>query len=428
MAHSTTLAAYRDLLRGNRNFRLLWLAQIVSELGDWLYVVAIYSLLLELTGKASSVGMAVVLQLLPQVFIAPLAGVVNDRLSRRAVMIFADILRAFIVLSMLLVAGAGRIGLVWVLLTLETVMWALFEPGRGAIVPKIARNDNEILTANALSSMTWSINLALGSGVGGLVAWWFGRNTVFVLNALSFVVSALLLSRIRVEETHTAGLGPLRLAELVDMRPVWQGLRYIWQDGRRMATVMVKAGMGLFGTHWVLLPILGERVFTAGNGTMSMSLLFGARGVGALVGSLITGPWAQGSERRMRSGIFWAFIVATISFAALSVAPTLMLACTAVAAGNAATSMAWVFSTTMLQNLTEDRYRGRVFSADFGGLFLVMSGTSYAAGQLIDTGVGVRTLALATGLLGIVPAIGWLACQHLWRGRESGASGEFDGQ
>ena len=79
------LRRYWGLLRGNRNFRLLWLAQVISELGDWFYTLAVYSLLLELTGnKAQSVGLAVVLQVLPQTFVAPAAGVLNDRLSRKA--------------------------------------------------------------------------------------------------------------------------------------------------------------------------------------------------------------------------------------------------------------------------------------------------------------------------------------------------------
>jgi len=165
---SYSLSAYGRLLRDNRDFRLLWLAQIVSELGDWFYAVAIYSLLLELTGQARSVGLAVVLQLLPQVFMAPMAGVINDRLRRRSVMIFADLASIFIVLSMLLVTSVSMVWLIWVLLFCETIMWALFEPGRTAIIPSIARNKEEIVMANALSSMTWSINLAIGSGIGGL--------------------------------------------------------------------------------------------------------------------------------------------------------------------------------------------------------------------------------------------------------------------
>lgn len=415
-SRSYSFSAYGRLLRDNRDFRLLWSSQVISELGDWLYAVAIYSLLLELTGQAKSVAFAVVLQLLPQVFVAPTAGVLNDRLNRRSVMIFADCARIFIVLSMLLVRSADMIWLIWVLLFLETVMWALFEPGRSAILPNVARTENELLVANALSSSTWAINLAVGSAVGGLIAFQFGRQTVFVLNALSFVLSAALLAMMRTRETHADHLPPFHVKDLIDFRPILEGIRYVGRDGRMMATMMVKAGMGLLGAHWVILPIMGERLFpTAGSGVLSMSLLFGSRGVGALIGSFSSGYWAKGDEKRMRSGIFWAFVIAAASYASLSVAPTLLLACVCVALGHAGTSMAWVFSTTMLQGMTEDRFRGRVFSADFGGLFLVMSAVSFVSGQVIDLGVSVRTIALLTGVVGLVPAVSWWVCQRLWK-------------
>src|SRR5258706_11256772 len=98
---SVSLASYLRLLRGNRNFRRLWSAQIVSEIGDWFYTLSIYSLLLQLTGHASSVALALVLQVLPQTFVGPTAGVVNDRISRKKVMIAADLIRVVIVLAML---------------------------------------------------------------------------------------------------------------------------------------------------------------------------------------------------------------------------------------------------------------------------------------------------------------------------------------
>jgi MFS family permease len=98
-----TLSNYVRLVRGNANFRRLWLAQIVSENGDWFYTLAIYSLLLDLTGKASSVALALVLQVLPHTVLGPLAGTVNDRFSRRKVMIVSDLVRVVIVASMLLV-------------------------------------------------------------------------------------------------------------------------------------------------------------------------------------------------------------------------------------------------------------------------------------------------------------------------------------
>src|SRR3954454_11700111 len=132
-----SVRAYIALLRCNRNFRLLWMAQTVSEIGDWLYAVAIYSLILEITGSAQAVALAFVLQVLPQFFMAPAAGVLNDRLSRRNLMIFADCVRAAIVFCMLFVQTPERLPFLYVLLFSETFFWALFEPGRNAVIPNI---------------------------------------------------------------------------------------------------------------------------------------------------------------------------------------------------------------------------------------------------------------------------------------------------
>src|SRR6202171_5935373 len=121
-----SLRDYPRLVRTNRNFRLLWAAQIVSEIGDWFYTVAVYSLLLDFTGKAQSIALAFVLQVLPQFFVAPTAGILNDRLSRRRVMIFADWMRAGIVLCMVLVRGPHLVWFLYLLLVIETVMWAMF--------------------------------------------------------------------------------------------------------------------------------------------------------------------------------------------------------------------------------------------------------------------------------------------------------------
>src|ERR1035438_6342584 len=159
------LASYLALLRTNRNYRLLWMAQVVSELGDWFYSLSVFNLLLELThNKAQSVGLAVVLQVLPHTIAAPTAGVVNDRISRRAIMIGADVARFFIVLGMLGVRTPGLVWMVYPLLLLETVGAAFFEPAHSAVIPNIV-HPSEVLAANALASITWSFCLAAGASL-----------------------------------------------------------------------------------------------------------------------------------------------------------------------------------------------------------------------------------------------------------------------
>jgi MFS family permease len=419
---SISLGAYAHLLKCNRNFRLLWCAQIVSELGDWLYSVAIYSRLLEVTGSAQSVAFAFVLQVLPQVFVAPAAGVLNDRLSRKQVMIFADWARALITFSMLFVQSREMIWILYLLLFLETVFWALFEPGRNSVIPNITSSRSEMLIANALSATTWAFNLAIGSAVGGLLAAVFGRDTVFVINAFTFVFSALLLRGMRFSEPHLAEARTFRARELADFSPILEGIRYVRQDPRRLATLFVKTGISFMGTNWVLLPIYGERLFPlyiggldpTAAGMLGMSALMGARGVGALLGPLAATTWTGSVERRYRVGIIFGFLLGTIGYLALSGAPGLWAAVLAVVVAHSGGSIAWVFSTTLMQIYTDDKFRGRIFSAEQAFSMGTLSVFTYTAGLLADSGVSVRTLAAVTGMMVLIPAVAWTAAQRLW--------------
>ena len=417
------LAAYLTLLRRNRNYRLLWLAQIVSELGDWFYALAVYNLLLDLTGsKAQAVGLAVVLQVLPSTFAAPTAGVLNDRISRKRIMIGADLMRCFIVLGMLLVRTPSMVWLVYPLLLVETIGAAFFEPAHSSVIPNIVP-ENQVLAANALASITWSFCLAAGASLGGIAAVWLGRDAVFILNAFSFLLSAWLIRRMNFAEPHAAGRPPLHARELVDFTPVLEGARYIRRHPRLFATVFVKGGIGLLGANNVLLPILGERVFPvklAGldhsrAALLGMSMLMGARGIGAILGPLIGGRWAGESHSRLRTGILAGFVIAAAGYICLGTSTSLVIAICAVAAAHAGSSTNWVFSSTLLQTYTEDRFRGRVFSADFGICMLAISVSSYLAGVALDLGVSPRAFAVAIGLVMLIPAAAWAVALHRTR-------------
>ena len=418
------LASYWRLVRDNPNFRRLWLAQLVSEIGDWFYALAIYNLLLELTGRATLVGLALVVQLLPQTLVAPTAGVVNDRVRRKGVMIAADLARVAIVLGMLAVRTRSMVGLVFPLLFLETIMAAFFEPARNAVLPNIT-TESELLQANALSSATWSFSLAIGATLGGVVAALAGRDAVFILNAASFLISALLIVRMKFSEPHVAGAPPFHVRELVDFSPILEGVRYIRGDARVLSTVFVKFGLGFMGANNVILPIMGERIFPVKWGglaperaaMMGMSLLVGARGVGALLGPILSGRWAGDRDNRQRLGILIGFLVAACGYMGVGLAPSIWIAMACVVVANCGTSTNWVFSTTLLQKATEDRFRGRVFSADMGLLTLTISISSYVAGQCNDLGIPVRVLAFGNGAVALLPAAAWAMAVWLWRRR-----------
>ncbi|MGH9521667.1 MAG: MFS transporter [Terriglobales bacterium] len=416
-----SLRAYGRLLRGNGNFRRLWMAQIVSELGDWFYTIAIYTLLLNFTGRAQSLGLALVLQVLPPAFAGPSAGVVNDRVRRKRVMITADVVRAVVVLAMVLVRSRDWVPLAYTLLMAEAVMVSFFEPARNSVIPNIVERD-EVIIANTLSSITWSFDLAIGATLGGIVLAFTGRDTVLILNALSFVASALLVSRMKFDEPHAAGGEPLRPRDLVNYSPMIEGVRYMRSRPRLLATVFVKFGLGLFiGATWVTYALMGERMFAvhlgpAGrSGVLGMSLLIGARGLGALIGPLGAANWAGQRNPRLRRGILFGFCAAAVGVGLLSIAPNLWIAVLCVVLAHCGGSVVWTFSTTMLQLDSDDQFRGRVFAADFGLCMIAIAVTSYAASAMVDAGVPLRTLALYIGVFLLLPLFWWMGMQRLWR-------------
>ena len=119
---------------------------------------------------------------------------------------------------------------------------------------------------------------------------------------------------------------------------------------------------------------------------------------------------------RHRQDDSYGFLLAALGYFALGLAGTLTLACAAVVLAHAGGSTIWVFSTTLLQEQTEDRFRGRVFSAEFAFSMLSMSTVSYLSGVLIDLGVSVRTVALGTGAVMLLPFLAWGLTLRLWRG------------
>jgi MFS family permease len=409
--NTISFASYARLVGKNRNFRRLWLAQIVSEIGDWFYTLAIYTLLLQLTGRASSVALALVLQVLPQTLVGPTAGVVNDRLRRKHVMIAADLVRFGIVLAMLLVRSRSMVWLVYPLLVAETTMAAFFEPARSAVIPNIA-SESEILVANTLSSATWSVNLLIGASIGGVVAAFFGRDAVFVLNAVSFAVSGVLISGMKFAEPHAEAAPPLRAHDLVDFSPVLEGIRYIRSHPTLLPTVFSKAGELMVGPSWVIFTVMGASEFAvhraginpAGGAMLGMSILLGGRGIGALVGPIISARWAGRDDGRLRLGILMGYVTISIGYCVLGASRSVWMAALCAMLAHAGGSTVWVFSTTLLQLHTDDRFRGRVFAADLGLGSLSFAVTAHLAGTFLDAGYSARTVAVGTGTAMLIPA------------------------
>jgi MFS family permease len=410
---------YFTLLRSNRDFRFLWMAQLVSELGDWFYSLAIYDLLLTTTGSGQAVSYAIIIQLLPWFFMTPVAGFLADRFRRRHLMILADIVRGVVVLGLLLARTSGDVWLVYVLLGVEVIFASIFEPARNALLPNLTQ-PAELLPANALSSATWSFALTMGGALGGAVMALFGRNVAFAVNSLSFFASALLILKIHVVESHvspsTAHSAPRAHSGLANLR---EGVMYFLQNPKIAALVAAKAGVGMVGGALLLLTVFGERVFPiGGRGPLAMGLLYAARGAGSGVGSILGDHLTRGLESRMWRSISLSFFVLGASYVAFSQAPNLLLGIVCVFCAHMGGGSNWVVPTALLQIHTEDRFRGRIFAIDFGANMLTSAVSTYVLGVGLDVWrLSARQLAIGLGLVLLLPGLLWLPAQAKW-GRE----------
>src|SRR4051812_1972997 len=135
---------YVELLRGNRHFRRLTIGRLISQTGDWFNSVALFTLLLNLTGSGEAIGLVLIIKLLPQFLVGPLAGVVADRFNRKAIMIWADLLRGVLVFGFLFVNRSEQVWIVYLLAGLEIILSSFFEPAESAAVPTIVKREELI--------------------------------------------------------------------------------------------------------------------------------------------------------------------------------------------------------------------------------------------------------------------------------------------
>jgi MFS family permease len=403
-------AGYFALLRHNRAFRLLWYGQVTSQLGDWLDTIALYVLLLRLTGSAASLATLLVVQALPSVLVGPAAGLLADRLPRKAVLIAADLGRAALVLLFLLVREPGHVWIVYLVSFLKFTFSSFFEPAREALVPDVVAH-TELVAANTLSSLTWAVLLAGGAALGGAVMNTLGSDLAFVLDAVSFLVSAVCTWRISVRETHLEG--HIRRHPLEELR---EGLAYLLTHRDVAVYALSKTLWSLGGGGvLVLLPLFGKKVFPLGqDGALSMGLLYAARGVGAGLGPVLVHRFAGSSVRALRRALGLGFFLMAAGYTLLAGAPALPAAAGALVLAHFGGSVQWVFSTALLQLSVPARLQGRVFAAELMLLTLALCLSGYATGYAADAGWTPRTLALAVAAT-FVPS-GVALTLLLWQG------------
>lgn len=406
--------SYTGLIKNNRDFRQLWLGQIVSQAGDWFNTIALYSLILQLTGSGKAIGLLLVARFLPSVFVGPTAGVIADRFSRKTIMITADLLRAGVVLCFLFVRRADQMWLVYALTVLQLAASTFFEPARTAAIPSVV-HERDLVTANAISSATWSAMLTIGAALGGFITGWFGTNAAFVIDSLSYLLSAALIAAVHLPKREKRPKSKLTIGKALGITDTIEGFRYVIRRPRIFAAMMAKPFWGLGGGSLTLLAVFGEKVFPIGGASIGMGLLFAARGIGTACGPIFLRRFIAQTRENLQKFIGLAFIFASFFYILFGLSGFYLIAVAGLMTAHSFGSIVWVNSTVLLQTSVEDNFRGRVFAAELALLTFALAVSNYATGELLDSfSFSPRTVAVMIGASWLLPGFLWFATQRWW--------------
>jgi len=405
---------YLALVRTNRNFRFLWTGQVVSLLGDWFNLIASAALVSHLTRSGLAVGSLFVIRMLAPFLVSPLAGVLADRYNRKRLLVIADILRGIVVLGFLLVQTAEQVWLLYALTAIQLAFSGVFFPARNAIIPNIVSR-SELGAANAISTTTWSVMLSLGAAIGGLVAGQWGNYPAFVVDSISFFLSAYFISH--VQYTHAAEESPepagARAQIAAGFRQYADGLKYLKDHKDIFAITLHKPAISLLanGAFQVLQVTLAQQVFVMGeNGSTSLGLLYAFAGIGTGVGPILARVFTGDRDRPLRYAIAISYLLGVFGLALTAPLASFALVLLGTFIRMLGGGINWTFSTQLLLEWVPDKVRGRVFSSEFAMFTLANAVSSAAGGWLLDnTDLGVSGIIWWMAGLMAIPGMLWFA-------------------
>jgi MFS family permease len=319
------------------------------------------------------------------------------------------------VLGFLFVRRPDQLWIIYVLTVFQLGLSTFFEPAKTAAIPSIVE-DRELVAANAITSVTWSVMLTLGAAIGGLITGWFGTNVAFILDAATYLLSAALITAIRVPKRKKRERQKLALGRLLGITETIDGIRYVKDRPRVLALLLVKPAWGLGGGIMTLLAVFGERIFPVGRDAAGgIGVLFAARGIGTAVGPIVARRISGEGDRRMQASIGVSFVIAGIFYSAFGSATSFVFALVVLGIAHCGGSILWVFSTVMLQRSVEDNFRGRVFAAELALLTLTMAASNYVTGELLDRfQISPRIVTVGIGIFFLIPGVAWFLTQRWW--------------
>jgi MFS family permease len=376
------LAALRQ-----RNYALLWSAGLVSVLGDWLLYVALPYYIFQATGSALATGAMFIAQTVPRILVGSVAGVFVDRWDRRHTMVAADLARAVLLLTLLVVHSAGRIWLIFVVAFVQAGIAQFFIPAKSALIPRLVSDERTLLAANSLDAMSNNLARLVGPIAGGALLGAAGLGSVILLDSASFLISGLLIARIVIaaptQATHTGTARPGLTAMIGTVWREWRAGLAVVLRNRAVTAAFVAIGLGFLGQGIVdVLTVPFTNIILHG-GPLILGWLLTGYAIGGVTGSFAVTRASAAIPPRILIP-FCAALDGLFQLAMFN-ATAVPVAFLFVALHGASAVSLFISLQTLVQRRVGDRYRGRVF-----GAYGAVQGVALLCGQVFTSALTNR--------------------------------------
>ncbi len=400
MAVLTVLQQYQRII-GSRRYFPLWLGQLVSNFGDTLNYVALIVLIYRLSGSGLAVAVSVVLEIVPVLLLAPIAGVIIDRFPRKAILIVSDLIRASLVV---LLIGATQMWQIYLIVAGLTAASVFFNPTVQAVIPTIVEPD-ALLAANSVSWSTAQLVQIIASAIaGGLIAT-IGTAPAFGLNALSFVFSAVMIAQLSIPQQKPTPTETTRSGFAAWFADLWEGLQYARRDPfiSRLILVQALASLAVGATGALLIVLSQQHLHLPPEGFAWLLL---AIGVGALLGPILFGAFVQ--NYRYARFLFVPYIIRGAGDILIAVFTPLPIALVILFIYGLNTSRGMVVYNSIMQGEVLEAVRGRTYTL-MDATWNLMQLISLGIGGVLVDHLGIEpiyyiggTMLIGAGVLGLI--------------------------
>jgi MFS family permease len=394
-----------------RDFGLLWWGQLTSQVGEGLNKVALLWFVYTLTGSALKMTIVGLIQTIPPLLFGPMIGVYLDRLPKKTVMIWVDMIRTIMtfLIPALYALDLLSLGGLYVLIFLTSIVSTIFGPALVSAVPKLVR-PTELMTANALIQGTNNIGLLLGPAMSGVLIAIMGAENVLYVNSATFLVSAFCLMPMRLHETwRSAADGDgTSLSVLEDLKV---GFRFVFGSKSVIFLLVILSALYNLGASAFvfILPVYAKEFLQVGP--VQLGWLWSALGVGMLIVSTWLAWRHQGDIHSRLRLIVWGMTVGGLAVCSLSLLEQPLVAAAVVIVVGGSTAIMNPVVWALLQEVTPEHLMGRVLTTfSTGSMAAAMAGMT-GFGWIADA-VGPAQSLIGLGLMLLLTAVVAIRFMH----------------